>query len=178
MPDNIWILSRRRGWFTQAWHFKVVCSFSLFEYEITWLLSKYNRTTCSQHSKFPWLDQSIGGVQDTFHHTACITVHIQYYTFKNTQFMFSRISWPWSSQEIIELGPVHPRFHTILMDSWSSGKLHVHPASCVLLCVLCIVCCFSQPSECGQQRTLNIVHAQTAAQQQSNGSYEARMSGK
>ena len=36
----------------------------------------------------------------------------------------------------------------------------------------------SQPSECGQQRTLNIVHAQTAAQQQSNESYEARMSGK
>ena len=36
----------------------------------------------------------------------------------------------------------------------------------------------AKPSECGQQRTLNIVHAQTAAQQQSNGSYEARMSGK
>ena len=36
----------------------------------------------------------------------------------------------------------------------------------------------SQPSECGLQHTLNIVHAQTAAQQQSNGSYEARMSGK
>ena len=36
----------------------------------------------------------------------------------------------------------------------------------------------SKPSECGQQHTLNIVHAQTAAQQQSNGSYEARMSGK
>ena len=36
----------------------------------------------------------------------------------------------------------------------------------------------SQPSECGRQRTLNIVHAQTAAQQQSNGSNEARMSGK
>ena len=35
-----------------------------------------------------------------------------------------------------------------------------------------------QPSECGRQCTLNIVHAQTAAQQQSNGSYEARMSGK
>ena len=34
------------------------------------------------------------------------------------------------------------------------------------------------PSECGRQRTLNIVHAQTAALQQSNGSYEARMSGK
>ena len=31
----------------------------------------------------------------------------------------------------------------------------------------------AQPSECGRQRTLNIVHAQTAAQQQSNGSYEA-----
>ena len=37
---------------------------------------------------------------------------------------------------------------------------------------------FTQPSECGRQRTLNIVHAQTAAQQQSNGSFEARMSGK
>ena len=36
----------------------------------------------------------------------------------------------------------------------------------------------SQPSECGRQRILNIVHAQKAAQQQSNGSYEARMSGK
>ena len=36
----------------------------------------------------------------------------------------------------------------------------------------------SQPSECGRQPTLNIVHALTAAQQQSNGSYEARMSGK
>ena len=36
----------------------------------------------------------------------------------------------------------------------------------------------AQPSECGRQRTLNIIHAQTAAQQQSNGSYEARMSGK
>ena len=36
----------------------------------------------------------------------------------------------------------------------------------------------SQPSECGRQRTLNIVHTQTAAQQQSNGSYETRMSGK
>ena len=35
-----------------------------------------------------------------------------------------------------------------------------------------------QPSECGRQRTLNIVHAQTAAQQQSNGSYEAMMSEK
>ena len=35
-----------------------------------------------------------------------------------------------------------------------------------------------QPSECGRQRTLNIVYAKTAAQQQSNGSYEARMSGK
>ena len=34
----------------------------------------------------------------------------------------------------------------------------------------------SQPSEWGRQRSLNIVHAQTAAQQQSNGSYEARMS--
>ena len=36
----------------------------------------------------------------------------------------------------------------------------------------------SQPSECGQQRTLNIVHAQTAAHHQSNGSYKARMSEK
>ena len=36
----------------------------------------------------------------------------------------------------------------------------------------------AQPSECRRQHTLNIVHAQTAAQQQSNGSYEARMSGK
>ena len=36
----------------------------------------------------------------------------------------------------------------------------------------------SQPSECGRERTLNIVHAQTAAQQQSNGSYEARISRK
>ena len=36
----------------------------------------------------------------------------------------------------------------------------------------------AQPSECGQQHTLNVVHSQTAAQQQSNGSYEARMSGK
>ena len=36
----------------------------------------------------------------------------------------------------------------------------------------------TQPSECGRQRTLNNVHAQTAAQQQSNRSYEARMSGK
>ena len=36
----------------------------------------------------------------------------------------------------------------------------------------------AQPSECGRQRTLNTVHAQTAAQQYSNGSYEARMSGK
>ena len=35
-----------------------------------------------------------------------------------------------------------------------------------------------QPSECGRQRTLNIVNAQTAAQQQSNGIYEARLSGK
>ena len=35
----------------------------------------------------------------------------------------------------------------------------------------------AQPSEFGQQRTLNIAHAQTAAQHQSNGSYEARMSG-
>ena len=34
----------------------------------------------------------------------------------------------------------------------------------------------AQPSECGRQRILNIVHAQTAAQEQSNGSYEARMS--
>ena len=32
----------------------------------------------------------------------------------------------------------------------------------------------AQPSECGRQRTLNIVHAQTAAQQQSNVSYEAK----
>ena len=36
----------------------------------------------------------------------------------------------------------------------------------------------AQPSACGRQHTLNIVHAQTAAQQQFNGSYEARMSGK
>ena len=36
----------------------------------------------------------------------------------------------------------------------------------------------SQPSECGRQHTLNIVHGQTAAQRQANGSYEARMSGK
>ena len=36
----------------------------------------------------------------------------------------------------------------------------------------------SQPSKCGRQHTLNIVHAQTAAQQKSNGSSEARMSGK
>ena len=36
----------------------------------------------------------------------------------------------------------------------------------------------SQPSECGQQRTLNIVDAQTAAQQQLNKSYGARMFGK
>ena len=42
--------------------------------------------------------------------------------------------------------------------------------------VYCVLC--AQPSECGRQATLNIVHAQTAAQQQSNGSYEARMSGK
>ena len=35
-----------------------------------------------------------------------------------------------------------------------------------------------EASEYGQQRTLNIVHAQTAAQQQSDGSSEARMSGK
>ena len=43
--------------------------------------------------------------------------------------------------------------------------------------ILEIVCCLAQPSECGQQRTLNIVHAQAAAQHQSNGSYEASMSG-
>ena len=36
----------------------------------------------------------------------------------------------------------------------------------------------AQPSECGRQRTLNIVHTQTAAQQQSIGSNEARMSRK
>ena len=36
----------------------------------------------------------------------------------------------------------------------------------------------TQPAEYGQQRTLNMVHAQTAAQQKSNGSYKARMSGK
>ena len=36
----------------------------------------------------------------------------------------------------------------------------------------------AQSSECGRQRTLNIVHAQTVAQQQSNGSYEAKISGK
>ena len=36
----------------------------------------------------------------------------------------------------------------------------------------------TEPSECGRQCTLNIEHAQTAAQQQSNGSFEARMSGK
>ena len=48
---------------------------------------------------------------------------------------------------------------------------------CVISCVL-KRCGMAQPSESGRQRTLNIVHAQTAAQQQSNGSYEARMSGK
>ena len=37
---------------------------------------------------------------------------------------------------------------------------------------------YPQTSECGRQRTLNMVHAQTAAQQQSNGKIEARMSGK
>ena len=36
----------------------------------------------------------------------------------------------------------------------------------------------SHPSEYGQQHTLNILNAQTAAQHQFNGSYEARMSGK
>ena len=36
----------------------------------------------------------------------------------------------------------------------------------------------SQPSECGRQRTLNIVPAQTVAQQQSKGIYDTRMSGK
>ena len=36
----------------------------------------------------------------------------------------------------------------------------------------------AQPSECGQQCTLNKVNAQSVAQQQSNRSYEARMSGK
>ena len=41
-----------------------------------------------------------------------------------------------------------------------------------------VIAVISQPSECGRQHTLNIVNAQTAAQQQSNGSYEARMSGK
>ena len=35
-----------------------------------------------------------------------------------------------------------------------------------------------QASECGRQRTLNIVHAQTPAQKKSNVSYKARMSGK
>ena len=45
--------------------------------------------------------------------------------------------------------------------------------------VMCVVFKgVSQPSECGRQRTLNIVFAQTAAQQHSNGSYEARRSGK
>ena len=39
-------------------------------------------------------------------------------------------------------------------------------------------CTSTQPSECGREHTLNIVPAQTAAQQQSNESYEARMSGK
>ena len=43
--------------------------------------------------------------------------------------------------------------------------------------ILEIVCCLAQPPECGQQHTLNIAHAQAAAQHQSNGSYEARMSG-
>ena len=38
--------------------------------------------------------------------------------------------------------------------------------------------CRPQPSEYGRQSSLNIVHAQSAAQQQSNGSYEGRMSGK
>ena len=41
-----------------------------------------------------------------------------------------------------------------------------------------VVLAGAQPSECGRQRTLNIVHAQTAAQPQSNGNYDARMSGK
>ena len=36
----------------------------------------------------------------------------------------------------------------------------------------------SQPSECGRQHTLISVHAQTAAWQQSNGNFEARMSEK
>ena len=36
----------------------------------------------------------------------------------------------------------------------------------------------AQPSECGRQHTLISVHAQTAAQQQSNGNSEARMSEK
>ena len=36
----------------------------------------------------------------------------------------------------------------------------------------------AQPSECGWQRTLNIIHAQTAAQQQYDESFQARMFGK
>ena len=36
----------------------------------------------------------------------------------------------------------------------------------------------SQPSECGRQRTLISVHAQTAPRLQSNGNSEARMSQK
>ena len=37
--------------------------------------------------------------------------------------------------------------------------------------VIALVGNHSQPSECGRQGTLNIEHAQTGAQQQSNGGY-------
>ena len=57
---------------------------------------------------------------------------------------------------------------TTLAGYWVQGALYYKH----------MFACYSQPSECGRQRTLNIVHAQTAAQQQSNGSSEARMSGK
>ena len=36
----------------------------------------------------------------------------------------------------------------------------------------------TEPFECGRQHTLNSVYAQTAAWQQSNGNFEARMSEK
>ena len=71
---------------------------------------------------------------------------------------YYRMIFPWSW--------VHCRSITVLkLNKWCNSYCNVKFE-------------VAQPSECGREHTLNIVHAQTAAQQQSNGSYEARMSGK
>ena len=71
-------------------------------------------------------------------------------------------NWPFA--KITDILQKKLRSVIVSQNHYLNKIIDVHPLGGV------IIKGAPQPSECGRQRALNIVHAQTAAQQQSDGS--------